>query len=378
MTLKSKILTILLVNTAVVCLALVLIEIYLVQTDQPPQVVWGWRDTAERPNEQNQLGFRGQPIDYRNEDFVILLVGDSQVQAEACAYDVMPEKRLEYHLSEITQKPIKVFSIGAAGYGQDQQLLGIKEYLANNSANLILVWETPENDIWNNMFPTHWPTDGQPKPTFWLNKNGQLNGPNQPWGSSVYSSIRTIALIEQYWQSSLDVSWEHQYFPPRYPLQDNYQGEVITDWYILDSALENIENGKTHVGLSVIPASERIGYGIQLTHQLFQQMEQLATNHLAQFWTFYVKRPDFPLKSGTYSVKRGSETRFVQLSEEQYWQNLQKMNHQLNFFSIPVSSATPFTVNSYDPHLNPAAVDQVMKEVAEVLAKRLLLSGNES
>ena len=50
-------------------------------------VVSGWRapQALVLPSEHNQLGFRGVPIEYADDDFVVLLIGDSQVQADACS-----------------------------------------------------------------------------------------------------------------------------------------------------------------------------------------------------------------------------------------------------------------------------------------------------
>ena len=37
----------------------------------------------------------------------------------------------------------------------------------------MILWQTIGNDVWNNLFPTHWPKDGFLKPTFRL-QDGQL------------------------------------------------------------------------------------------------------------------------------------------------------------------------------------------------------------
>jgi hypothetical protein len=130
--------------------------------------------------ERNEFGFRGQPVDNGDGDFVILLVGDSQVEAVAVPLERMPERLLEAHLRELG-RPARVFTLGARGYGQDQQLLMLEKYFEQRRADLILLWFTPGNDVWNNLFPTHWPANGQPKPTFWL-ENGGLRGPNHALG----------------------------------------------------------------------------------------------------------------------------------------------------------------------------------------------------
>ena len=70
----------------------------------------------------------GRKYNYTDDDYVILLVGDSQVAAKACSFDWLPENRLEYHLIQAKQnRNIRVFSLGTEGYGQDQQLLMLQK-----------------------------------------------------------------------------------------------------------------------------------------------------------------------------------------------------------------------------------------------------------
>ena len=134
----------------------------------PPRIVSGWRAFAPK-SEQYQLGFRGRQIVYSPEDYVVVLLGDSQVEAMALAVDDMPERRLEAHLKGLGRKT-RVFSIGAGGYGQDQELLALQEYFEKYRADLVVLWQTPANDIWNNVFKTHI-SGRNPKPTFWLDES---------------------------------------------------------------------------------------------------------------------------------------------------------------------------------------------------------------
>ncbi|MCA9458831.1 MAG: hypothetical protein KC587_19370, partial [Nitrospira sp.] len=127
----------------------------------------------------NQLNVRGQRIEYSTDDFVILLIGDSQVEAATNAPSLMPEKILQNYLNAGLKKSnVKVFSLAASGWGQDQQLLALEKYYKNYRANLILVWTTPKNDFWENAFPDRSLTKvaGHLKPTFYL-KNQKLEGP---------------------------------------------------------------------------------------------------------------------------------------------------------------------------------------------------------
>src|SRR5688572_9347029 len=86
----------------------------------PVPIVSGWLGNVSNISnlETNQLGFRGRKYNYTDDDYVILLVGDSQVAAKACSFDWLPESRLEYHLIQAKQnRNIRVLSLGAEGYG---------------------------------------------------------------------------------------------------------------------------------------------------------------------------------------------------------------------------------------------------------------------
>src|SRR5690348_8142053 len=111
----------------------------------PRAPVSGWRAVDVSAAETNQLGYRGQPVEYADSDFVVVLVGDSQVEAKACAFEWMPERRLQLYLNA-AGRPVKVFSVGASGYGQDQELLALREYFGRHRADLVVLWETPLND----------------------------------------------------------------------------------------------------------------------------------------------------------------------------------------------------------------------------------------
>jgi len=152
-----------------VSIALLIAEAMLRLVDKPKPIISGWKTSDINPElselERNQLGFRGQQIEYADNDFVVVLLGDSQVEAMACGYEWMPERRLQNYLNSSGRK-VRVFTVGASGYGQDQELLALREYYQKFRANLVILWETPINDLWNNQFPTT--TDGHAKPTFWL------------------------------------------------------------------------------------------------------------------------------------------------------------------------------------------------------------------
>ena len=63
----------------------------------------------------------------------------------------------------------------------DQEYLAIEQYLAQYRADLVVLWQTPANDIWNNVFNTHM-ASRNPKPTFWLDEARHLQGPSERLG----------------------------------------------------------------------------------------------------------------------------------------------------------------------------------------------------
>jgi hypothetical protein len=251
------------------------------------------------------------------------------------------------------------------GYGQDQQLLVLREYFREYSADFVIVWETPDNDIWNNMFPTHWVKDGAPKPTFWSDSDDNLKGPKR-----AFYRFHLVSLIDNiFFNTSLDDLWEEKYMPPPYKPMTHYSGVASANWYVLNRRAENIENEKTHVILSLVPISERTQYGLRLTNKLLKAMYEESRNNDAGFVAFAVDRTDFPLSDGTYKLKRGSKTIFAKLSGKQYWKNMAKINQDIDYFTIPV--LVKHFMNGRDPHLNEDAVDQVMKDLTTALEPKV-------
>ena len=100
----------------------------------------GWR-TSRLFEQINELGFRGQKIIYSKDDYVVLLVGDSQVEASGVEWEQSPGPALERALNSKGLKT-KVVTIGSGGWGNDQQLLVLPEYFRKYRADAVVVWQT--------------------------------------------------------------------------------------------------------------------------------------------------------------------------------------------------------------------------------------------
>jgi len=346
-------------------------EILLRLADFPPALLCGWKATGIRapiePAELNQLGFRGQPIAFTDSDFVVVLMGDSSVQAEACAYEWMPERRLEHHLQE-HGVPARIFSLGANGYGQDQQLFALEEYLRNYRADLAILWLTPDNDIWNNLFPTHWPKDGWPKPTFQL-RGAALEDPAETWmqplaGLKIENLIRRAIV-------SRDSAWESR-LPPAYVPMEDFTGSVNRTWQTLWSQgglrHENLRTEKSHLALGLAPPSDRMIYGLSLSRELIRRIDSRLAEHGARLVLFSHQVPLAP-ETDTNQVY-GLNGKYYRWSRAQCDSNVQTLTAGFDYRRIGVTSPHP-RVGTADPHLNQHAVDQVMQDLVETLGPTL-------
>jgi hypothetical protein len=345
-------------------------ELALHVLDRPKPVFSGWRvlAPARMRMQLNQIGYRGQPIAYTRDDFVILLVGDSHVHAGGCAYDWMPERRLEAHLAG--GRRVRVFSLGGEGYGQDQELLAMRDYYRRHRADLVAVWETPGNDIWNNIFPTGDPNGLYPKPTFRLDR-GVLRGPSSQIGDRLSSPVRLFALYDKLFYSA-DRDWE-RYLPPPYEPLRGYRGPVNHTWETMareqtgSIPLDNMATEKSHEAIFLTPRSPRSQYGIDLTHTLLAEMATVARTHGSGFVTFWVDIPtmETPEPEAVYAL----DGLLYRVSNRQRLANMADVNRGFDNIILPLRSRD-WRVSPIDLHLNDHAVDDVMRDLAMALKAR--------
>jgi hypothetical protein len=373
-TLLKRSLFVLLTVVLVGTMAVLSLEILLRVLDRAQPIVSGWRANQDESNrlQINQLGYRGVPITYSPDDFVVLLVGDSQVEAEGCSYYWMPERRLEHYLH--AKKTVRVFSIGASGWGQDQQLLALREYYQKFRANLVIVWETPGNDLWNNVWPTADPAGRQPKPTFWL-EDGQLKGPTSAIGEVISSPLRLATMYERRF-----VSWDRQWerrLPPSYVPMRQYSGPVkqtlqsLWEQKLGNISTDDMASEKSHQTIYLTPRSPRTQYGIDLTHRLLEEMAHEVNAHGGSFLTFWIYGRNAEVDLGD-----GEEAVFVlngnyyRLSERQRSATLADINAGLPSYALPLPPGE-WRYSPTDGHLNEHGVDEVMRHLAGFVVGRI-------
>lgn len=371
-------------------LSLVAAEVFLRASPEPfPRA--GWRtgvppfeeSDGMTPEALNQLGLRGKPFAYEDDDFVILLVGDSQVVARTQPSADRPELKLEHYANLLrtgSSPPVRVFSVAAPGWGQDQQLLMLRRYFEQFRADLVLVWVTWENDLYDITFPTN--LGGHAKPTFWL-EDGDLRGPNldldeeiEPW--------KLAALIRRAWMGDLDERWEKR-LPASYRGPDEYEGPTDPSWQkLVDTGAfrGDLAREKFSGSISLEPRSPRAQYSLDLLRTLLGEMRAAVEKQggtFGIFWVEYVAPGALDprsLVSRLHTTARSPNPTVLEvdgsyyiMSQRAFESAKQSVAEGFNAWPIPIELAN-WSVSDVDRHLNSAANDLLMRRIARIVVAR--------
>lgn len=301
-----------------VMLGLVETGLQIVDYPRTPEVGWRWDQSPYRgdmnvkDHQTNQLGLRGSKIEYGEQDFVVLLLGDSQVEAGLQTADKLPEAVLKRALEEKTgQKNIKVFSIASAGWGNDQQLIWLRKYFETYRADLVVNWLTPVNDYWENTFIDRSISleAGKLKPSFAVNEADELIDAmpaTLDWKLKnllVLAAARVLRgdkyTLEQYqlhaWMKTLPSP-----VPEGAPKADCPANDIGMDGLVgaytqgnrayTVITQEDVANGRSHFSPFLQTASPRDRHSIRLTHRLLAEVAKTAKAHNAQFFMYHAYR----------------------------------------------------------------------------------------
>lgn len=347
------------------------------------------------------------------DEFVIAFVGDSQVEGSDDA-EKSPTEYLQNELNSITlldsslpRYKFKVFAIASGGWGQDQQLLTLKNYFSENHADMVVLWETPDNDHWNNAFPTHWPVNGTPKPTFIL-RDDLLVGPVSRseiipwWTQSKIGLLATLFCVKiasvnkeskagECFLFDPDGKWEKKYLPPT-ARHDSHKNDIFdqVDFETINPYMADdpISLEKSHFALAMSPSSERIAYMVKLTNRLLLEIQKLSRANNAGFLAFSfnpdnTEQPVYP-PDGYYShpgYYRKLPMAF-QISRAARNQRLKEINNKVNYYEIPLVAkhwrrnmvTKDGRVLDLDPHLS----DEMNRDVLHVVAQIVISNIKQS
>lgn len=395
------------VASAVVATAV--IEAALQIADYPAHAVYGWSYASLDPDQHdhNELGARGRPLAEGGvappAADVIVLLGDSQVECDICRPEEMPERRLEHHLAAASGRPYRVVSLAAGGWGQDQQLLALERFFAGHRAALVVLWFTPHNDIWNNSFPTHWPWNGAPKPTFRL-EHGAAVGPvgaaGEPVGSvKAYDLLRIVARtayerVPASWSNSAlvqyakyaipgaDDIWSLRHLPPprgRLGI-DGCSGAAglprINAAGVAIWGREPIWEEKSHLDLYSAQDTPRLSYGLELTSRLLDRIGEVAARNGADLVVltaaelspqqFYTRR----LFATGERVLAELDGWCLELSRAAFVARVRSLLAGREHVELDLADLGEISRSERDSHLSVAANDEAMRRLAGRLLAR--------
>jgi hypothetical protein len=330
---KLKNILVLLISTL---LSLLIIEAVLRIYNFPVSPSTGWRweaspyksEANRNDNKVNQLGIRGRPIAYGEADTVVLLVGDSYVEAGAQPFEDMPEQILEKAFASRGFGKVKVFSIAAAGWGQDQEIFWLQRYFQSFRADLVINFFTPVNDYWENTFVDRSvdPHAGPLKPTYRLQSDGSLSLVKNPVSSlktwellrfGVAKALRGKAttlndLYADEWDAQLPPGDLTPTSAAECPTTEVDQTGIMKASRngvkeITVVTPERVSEGRTHFSPFITPLSPRETYEINLTHALMGVMRDIAVAHKAEFRILYPRGSEIDRAVGRIRCVRSGD-----------------------------------------------------------------------
>jgi hypothetical protein len=367
---------------------------------------WGWNDSPRRnlssfPEDiPNQFGVRGQKIVYNKDDFIIVLLGDSQVESATSSPKKMPEILLENSLNNLSNNNVKVFSLAASGWGQDQQFLALEKYFNKYRADLVLLWATPKNDFWENAFPDRCvrKTAGHLKPTFRLINNNLSEIYYKK--NTYYKNSALIQLITEAWQVLKDETIEqiilrdwltflpepHINFSNKNSALTNNSLEIdmnkfsqnVFDYMgeknITILTYEDFIDSRSHFAPYFEKKSKRDLYLIDITKKLFQKISSLSKQNNSRFIVFYPIREDFNIiyKNSIKYVKSYKDTTVGFPVNLDYLSLLKSIIPANQLFYFTLLGKNNICVNHKDRHLNEYGNKEVMENVSNFIIKNIL------
>jgi hypothetical protein len=362
--------------------------------------------------EVNQLRLRGRPFPPNSPDQVrVLLVGDSNVEAGALPFRHMPEVQLEEALNRVFGgSRFAVRSIASSGWGQDQQLLALRSYFQQFSADYILLWHEPANDYWENAFLDRSTGDalGPLKPTFVLGADGLKQFDYGPYID--YGPLRALLSQSHFYRALVRLT-ERAGVPIGSPLLRDFNklipgatghrpvsrhscpGTVVQQYVysrnrpdygdapVSIDTDEALSASRSHFTPFLKEMSDRDRYLLSVTRALFQEIRRLGRQHNSETIIF-VDHQGFRdvkdrLAPGSCVTQLG---KWYQIADR--WERVRDALAQEDLIELrAIHASTAFdevTVSQSDRHFNELGNRLALEELATRLKTKLTLKRNAS
>ena len=383
---------------------LVLAEGILRLADSPRSLEVGWRwdqspyraSLNQNDHQTNQLGLRGSPIEYSENDFVVVLLGDSQVEAGTQPADKLPEALLRKALEEKSgQRNVKVFSIASAGWGTDQELVWLKKYFENYRADLVVNWLTPVNDYWENTFIDRsvTPEAGKLKPTYHVNGTNELEFA-MPF--TLNWKLKNLVLLaagrafkgnkytlEQYyldaWQGTLPSPRSGVATKVACPSHEVDEKALISSYMQGSRAYtlltdEDVGHGRSHFSPFLQYSSPRDTYAVKVTHRLLEETAETARKHGAQFFMYHAYRHDLDAAFKEIKCIKTLNGQYFPFNGSDWMRYLKASPLAAQLLTANVDAKHTLTAGPNDWHFNEEGNRKAMEALAARILKKMRMN----
>jgi hypothetical protein len=335
-----------------IVLALATGEFAMRYLDRPATVISGWRVTgAEGPI--NPLGWRGRPWQRHPNDFVVVMTGAGDVECLRCPSGETMDLILERALRQYNPNA-RVVTLGAGGYGQDQEYLALHDYFAQERADLVIAWTSIAEDVPANTFRTGQPRPGQTmlKPTFALRLK-EIFGPTETIGTPFYHSKFATLMWPLFFNA--EQRW-NQELPPADP------GAPTPPPGVEERTGEPLEEQRSAWSIWMTPRPARVKYGIDLTRTLLLRIRDLSVLHGARFMVLRTLSPASEHPNGPIALEHSG-----------HWFRADPAARDAAIAEITQGFDPIELPRDDDPAPSPATERRIMARLAEALNQRNLL-----
>ena len=325
---------------------------------------------------KNSLGFRGpEPAASRTRPRLLLL-GDSQVEAVSLHdFNRAPGPSLQRYLGR-QGHPWEVVSMGAGGWGTDQQFIALQHYFARLDPDAVVLFTTLENDVIENLFCKG---SGGPKPTYLPGQDGMLIPPPvslwAPPGS--LPSHGLLPLARRILGPSLptDVDWDST-MPAASPApRVTCKGELLTDFlrelygFSPRLKLADLEAGRVSWAMFRLPTPWRVVHALALQEALLAAMRDHCASRGVPLFVFKQRDPSMQARWKNKSlILEGHELLFSPgVVEKTYRQMMVRL--KIPFLDVHLDHRS-HTMLPQDPHLNAQGYAVLARQVGRWLLGR--------
>ncbi len=212
------------------------------------------------------------------------MTGGAEVECVECP----PGETLDLILERAIQRynPMaRVVTLGARGYGEDQEYLALHEFLSSAHADLVVSWATIAETVPANTFRSGQPRPGVfvLKPTFALRGN-DIVGPTEEIGKPVYRSKLSGVI----WPLFINPARNWNTLLPKADPGASIAPRGVARRLRVDDLLEEQQSSWS---IWISPRPARVQYGINLTRALLRHMRELATLRGARFAVLLTPKP---------------------------------------------------------------------------------------